>query len=125
MDAVQNVVQSEEGRCIDDEFTAELGVVRMEKGGGRRYITNIQQDRIAKRSFVAINNKHNLCLARSIAVCIARRITEESNDDTIVKNACKAIQGDRRQQKDKALEYHSLAEVPTDRPLHAVRYSQI
>ena len=117
MDAVQNVVQSEEGLCIDDEFTVELGVVRMEKGGGRRYITNIQQDRIAKRSIVAINNNDNLCLARSIAVCIARRIAEESNDDPIVKKAYKAIrQGDRRQQKDKALEYHSLAEVPTDRP---------
>ena len=80
MDAAQNVVQSEEGLCIDDEFTVELG------GGRRRYITNLQQDRIAKRSIVAINNNDNVCLARSIAVCIARRLAEESNDDPIVKN---------------------------------------
>ena len=79
IDSVQNVVQSEEGLCIDDEFTVELGVVRMDKGAGRRHITDTSKDLSAKRSIVQINNDDNLCLARSIAVCIARREMDDSN----------------------------------------------
>ena len=91
----------------------------MEKGGGdgRRRITNIPPDRIAKRSIVSINNDDSLCLARSIAVCIARRLVEESNDDPEVKAQYQNIRkGNRRKQKDKALHYYSLANVPIDRP---------
>ena len=66
-------MQSEEGLCLGDEFKVELGVVKMEKGagGGRRRMTNVGEDRVDKRSIVAINNDDYLCLARSIAVGMA------------------------------------------------------
>ena len=116
MDAVQNVVQSEEGLCIDDEFTVELGVVRMEKGtgGGRRRITNIQMDRIAKRSIVSINNDDSLCLARSIAVCIARRLVEESNDDPEVKSQYQNI----RKGKTETAKIDKALDITTHLPIY-------
>ena len=119
MDAIQNVVQSEEGLCIDQEFTVELGVVRIDKGTGskRRYLIDLNKDISAKRSIVRINNDDNLCLARSIAVCIARREKEESNDaPEKTKRYGLMRKSDRNLQRDTALQYHNLAQIPTDRP---------
>ena len=48
MDSIQNVIQSEEGLSVDEEFTVDLGVVRMDKGAGRRYMTDTKKDITAK-----------------------------------------------------------------------------
>ena len=95
----------------------ELGVVRIDKGAGRRYMTDTKKDITAKRSIVRINNDDNLCLARSIAVCVARREKEESNDSPAEKKRYNMMrQSAKRLQRDTALQYHNLAQIPTDRP---------
>ena len=116
MDSIQNVVQSEEGLCIDQEFTVELGVVRMDKGAGRRYITDTIKDIRAKKSIVQIKNDDNLCLARSIAVCLARCEKEESsNAPEKSKRYALMRNSNRSLQKDTALQYQIQAQIPTDR----------
>ena len=104
-------------------FDVQLGVARIERGGTNgNPIINVQDARFSKRAIVSINNDDNLCLARALAVGIAKNNVDKANDreksnaEKIYKNIRKGDQ--KRQtsvQKRKALEYQALAGVPTDR----------
>ena len=123
MVAVENVLQSEENLDVTDGFDVQLGVARIERGGTNgRPITNVQDARFSKRAIVAIKNEDSLCLARALAVGIAKNnvknaiATEKINAEKVHQSIGK---GDQKRlssvQKRKALEYHELAGVPTNR----------
>ena len=121
MQAIENVLQSEEGLSVDEGFEVQLGVAKIVKGAGRTHMINVNQDRINKTSIVAINNTDNMCLARAIAVGLARLQLDEASDEKAKKTAKLRYDQLRkgnhtRHQKAKAREYHQLAGVPTDRP---------
>ena len=69
--AVENVLQSEEGLDVSEDFEVHLGIAWIEKGGVPKSITIVEKDIKSKRSFVQIKNRDNMCLARSIAVGMA------------------------------------------------------
>ena len=77
MDAVENVLNSDEGIAVSDDFTVQLGIANLERGGARKLMHNIEKDRIGKRSLIGIRNDDNMCLARSLAVAIARLQMDE------------------------------------------------
>ena len=117
MDAVENVLQSEENLNAMKGFDVQLGVARFERGGTNgNPIINVQDARFSKRAIVSINN-----LARALAVSIAKNNVEKANDGekTNAEKIYRNIQkGDQKRQisaqKRKALEYQALAGVPTD-----------
>ena len=79
MEAVENVLQSEENLDVTDGFDVQLGVARIERGGTNgRPITNVQDARFSKRAIVAIKNEDSLCLARALAVGIAKNNVENA-----------------------------------------------
>ena len=81
MDAVENVLQSEENLNVMEGFDVQLGVARIERGGTNgNPIINVQDARFSKRAMVSINNDDNLCLARALAVGIAKNNVEKAND---------------------------------------------
>ena len=60
----------------------KLGVARIECGGtNRNPIINVQDARFSKRALVSINNDDNLCLARALAVGIAKNNVGKVNDE--------------------------------------------
>ena len=70
--AIDTRVQSQENLDIDELLVIQLGVAKVLRGQRGSHITNVQQDRICKKSIAAINNTDNICLARAIAVGIAK-----------------------------------------------------
>ena len=70
--AIDTRVQSQENLDIDELLVIQLGVAKVLRGERGSHITNVQQDRICKKSLITINNTDNICLARAIAVGIAK-----------------------------------------------------
>ena len=52
----------------DDSLELNVAIVELIRGNGRKQITNLDKDIIAKRSFVKIKNTDNSCLPRAIIV---------------------------------------------------------
>ena len=78
MDAVENVLNSDEGIAVSDDFTMQMGIANLERGGARKHMQNIKNDKVSKRSIITIKNDDNMCLARSLAVAIAHLEIEEA-----------------------------------------------
>ena len=113
MQVIENAIQSGKVLDICEGFQVSLGVARIERGGVNGVpITNVESDRISKRSLVSIENRDLLCFARALAVGMAknamlRRYQTMRDGDKKGKNSL---------QKRTAEEYHDLAGVPKDRP---------
>ena len=103
---VEKVVQSNEDFRLDNTVNIDIIRVEMPQGSGRfkRTTLNIRDYLRKKKSVILINNRDNLCLARALAVNIARiekdprykRITEPGNSI----------------QRETAFDLHEAANVP-------------
>ena len=103
---VEKVVQSNEDFRLNDTVTINIIHVEMPRGSGRlkRTTLNIRDHLKKKGSVITINNKDNLCLARALAVSIAR--IEKDPRYKQIKEARGHIQLQR------ALDLHQAAHVP-------------
>ena len=103
---VEKVVQSNEDFRLNDTVTINIIHVEMPRGSGgvKRTTLNIRDHLKKKKSIITINNKDNLCLARALAVSIAR--IEKDPRYKQIKEARGHIQLQR------ALDLHQAANVP-------------
>ena len=109
---VEKVVQSNEEFRLNDTVTVDIVHVEMPQGSGKsrvkRNIVNIHDYLKKKRSIVTINNKDNYCLARALAVGIAK--IEQDPRYVQIRDSSRHIQYRR------ALDLHQAANVPFDIP---------
>ena len=109
---VEKVVQSTEEFRLNDTVTVDIVHVEMPQGSGKsrvkRNIVNIHDYLKKKRSIVTINNKDNYCLARALAVGIAK--IEQDPRYVQIRDSSRHIQYQR------ALDLHQAANVPFDIP---------
>ena len=104
---VEKVVQSNEDFRLNDTVTIDLIHVEMPRGSGRCKWTTLNiRDHLKKKQSVIriINNKDNLCLARALAVAIARI----ENDPRYAQ----IRRPDRAVQRERAFDLHEAANVP-------------
>ena len=103
---VEKVVQSNEDFRLNDTVTINLIHVEMPRGSGRlkRTTLNIRDHLKKKKSVILINNKDDFCLARALAVSIAR-IEKDPQYNAIRKPG-------RLEQRRKAFDLHQAANVP-------------
>ena len=103
---VEKVVQSNEDFRLNDTVTINIIHVEIPRGSGgvKRTTLNIRDHLKKKQSVIPINNKDNLCLARALAVSIAR--IEKDPRYKQIKEARGHIQLQR------ALDLHQAANVP-------------
>ena len=102
---VEKVVQSNEDFRLNDTVTINIIHVEMPRGSGRlkRTTLNIRDHLKKKKSVVLINNKDDICLARALAVSIAR-IEKDPQYSGISKG--------RAIQRERAFDLHEAANVP-------------
>ena len=105
---VEKVVQSNEEFRLNDTVTIDIIHVEMLQGSGRskvkRTTYDIREYLKQKKSVIPINNKDDFCLARALAVSIAR-IEKDPKYAQIINPKC-------YYQLDKALDLHQAANVP-------------
>ena len=102
----ERVIQSNQEFRLNDTVIIDINHVVAPEGSGRskRTIFNIRDHLKQKKSIVCINNTDDLCLARALAVAIAR-----IENDPKYKHISKS---DRPVQRQKALDLHQAANVP-------------
>ena len=103
---IERVIQSNQEFRLNDTVTIDINHVETPEGRGKkkRTIFNIRDHLKEKKSLIRINNKDDFCLARALAVAIARI----ENDPKY-----KYISDSRRPlQREKALDLHQAANVP-------------
>ena len=105
---VEKVVQSNEEFRLNNTVTIDIIHVEMPQGSGKRHfkrnIVNIREYLKKKQSVVTINNKDDYCLARALAVGIAK-IEKDPRYRQIMDSS-------RHIQRDRALDLHQAANVP-------------
>ena len=104
---VEKVVQSNDEFRLNNTVNIDLIHVEMPQGSGRRRkrdIVDIRDYLKKKKSIIPINNKDDLCLARALAVSIARI----ENDPRYAQIA----RSDRAVQRERAFDLHEAANVP-------------
>ena len=103
---VEKVVQSNEEFRLNDTVNIDVIHVAMPQGSGRskRTIFNIRDHLKKKGSVIPITNKDNLCLARALAVSIAR--IENDPQYNSIRESRGSIQRER------AFDLHQAANVP-------------
>ena len=103
---VEKVVQSNEEFRLNDTVNIDVIHVAMPQGSGRRRrnIVNIRDYLKKKGSVISITNKDNLCLARALAVSIAR-IENDPRYNSIKDSRCTV-------QRERAFDLHEAANVP-------------
>ena len=110
---VEKVVQSNEEFRLNDTVNIDILRVQMPQGSGksrgRRTTYDIREYLKGKKSVICINNKDNYCLARALAVSIAR-IEKDPRYNQIINPGRYNIQFER------ALALHQAASVPFDIP---------
>ena len=109
---VEKVVQSNEEFRLNDEVNIDILRVQMPQGSGKskrkRTTYDLREYLKKKQSVICINNKDNYCLARALAVSIAR--IEKDPQYTQIIDSSRHIQFER------ALALHQAAHVPFDIP---------
>ena len=104
---VEKVVQSNEEFRLNNTVNIDLIHVEMPQGSGKskvkRNIVNVREYLKKKKSVIPINNKDDLCLARALAVSIAR--IESDPRYSQISNSSRAIQRER------AFDLHEAANV--------------
>ena len=105
---VEKVVQSNEDFRLNDTVTIDIIHVKTPQGSGKsrvkRDIVNIREYLKKKESVIIINNKDDFCLARALAVGIAK-IEKDPRYKQIRDSRCYI-------QLDRALDLHQAANVP-------------
>ena len=107
---VEKVVQSNEEFRLNDDVNIDILRVEMPQGSGRsrRATYDLREYLKKKKSVICINNKDNYCLARALAVSIAR--IEKDPLYNQIRDSSRHIQFER------ALALHQAAHVPFDIP---------
>ena len=103
---IERVIQSNQEFRLNDTVTIDINHVKTPQGRGKskRTTLNIREHLKEKKSIVCINNNDDFCLARALAVAIARI----ENDPKY-----KQISDSRKPlQREKALDLHEAANVP-------------
>ena len=102
---VEKVIQSNEEFRLNTTVNIDLIRVEMPRGSGRlkRTTLNIRDHLRKKKSVIAINNKDDLCLARALAVSIAR-IEKDPRYNQIIDSS-------RAVQRERAFDLHEAANV--------------
>ena len=102
---VERVVQSQKEFRLNDTVTVDIVHVETPRGSGRkRSYVNIEKFLKNKRSIVTIQNKDELCLARALAVAIAK-IEKDPKYKHLINSR-------RPAQEKAAKELHEAANVP-------------
>ena len=105
---LERVIQSNEEFRLNDTVTIDINHVKTPQGSGKsrvkRITLNIRDYLKQKNSIISINNKDDLCLARALAVSIAR-IEKDPQYAQIIKS-------DRPVQRERAFDLHEAANVP-------------
>ena len=105
---IERVIQSNQDFRLNDTVTIDIIHVEAPQGSGKsrvkRTTLNIREYLKKKGSIIPINNTDNLCLARTLAVSIAR-IEKDPKYDQIRKS-------DKNIQLQRALDLHRAANVP-------------
>ena len=105
---IEKVVQSNEEFRLNDTVTIDIIHVEMPQGSGKsklkRRIPDIREYLKKKGSVITINNKDDFCLARALAVSIAK--IEKDPRYNQIRESTRHIQLDR------ALDLHQAANVP-------------
>ena len=109
---VEKVVQSNEEFRLNDAVNIDILRVEMPQGSGKSKVKRTNYDLREylkkKKSVICINNNDNYCLARALAVSIAR--IEKDPRYTQITSPSRHIQFER------ALALHQAAHVPFDIP---------
>ena len=107
---VEKVVQSNEEFRLNDAVNIDILRVEMPQGSGRsrRTTYDLREYLKKKGSVICINNNDNYCLARALAVSIAR--IEKDPRYNLIRDSRRHIQFER------ALALHQAAHVPFDIP---------
>ena len=105
---VEKVVQSNEEFRLNNTVNIDLIRVEMPQGSGKsrvkRNIVDIREYLKKKKSVIPINNKDNLCLARALAVSIARIENDPRH--------ARIRRPDSTVQRERAFDLHEAANVP-------------
>ena len=103
---VEKVIQSNEEFRLNTTVNIDLIRVEMPRGSGRlkRTTLNIRDHLKKKKSVIPINNKDALCLARALAVSIAR-IEKDPRYNRMLDSSCTV-------QRERAFDLHEAANVP-------------
>ena len=105
---IERVIQSNQEFRLNDTVTIDINHVKTPEGRGKnglkRTTLNIRDYLKEKKSLIRINNTDDFCLARALAVSIAR--IENDPKYNQIKQSNKHIQLDR------ALDLHQAANVP-------------
>ena len=104
---IERVIQSNQEFRLNDTVTIDINHVKTPQGRGRskRTTLNIRDHLKEKKSVIRINNKDDFCLARALAVSIAR-IEKDPKYNQIIRPDRYYIQLER------ALDLHVAANVP-------------
>ena len=105
---LERVIQSNQDFRLNDTVTIDINHVKTPQGSGKtkvkRTILNIRDYLKQKNSIVRINNTDDLCLARALAVSIARIEKDPKYDQIRHSN--------RSVQRERAFDLHEAANVP-------------
>ena len=103
---IERVIQSNQEFRLNDTVTIDINHVKTPEGRGRskRTIFNIRDHLKKKGSIILINNTDDLCLARALAVSIAR--IENDPKYNHIRNPRRPVQRER------AFDLHQAANVP-------------
>ena len=104
---IERVIQSNQEFRLNDTVTIDINHVKTPQGRGRskRTTFNIRDHLKEKKTIIRINNKDDFCLARALAVSIAR-IQNDPKYNQIIRSDRYYIQLER------ALDLHVAANVP-------------
>ena len=102
---IERVIQSNQEFRLNDTVTIDINHVKSPQGSGKskRTTLNIREHLKEKKSIVRINNKDDFCLARALAVSIAR--IEKDPKYAQIRNSNRPVQLER------ALDLHQAANV--------------
>ena len=105
---IERVIQSNQEFRLNDTVTIDINHVKTPEGSGKsklkRTIFNIRDHLKEKKSIICINNKDDFCLARALAVAIARIENDPKYNHIRDSN--------RPLQREKAFDLHEAANVP-------------
>ena len=105
---IERVIQSNQEFRLNDTVTIDINHVKTPQGRGKsklkRTTLNIRDHLKEKKSIIRINNKDDFCLARALAVSIAR-IENDPKYNQIIDSR-------KPLQREKALDLHQAANVP-------------
>ena len=105
---IERVIQSNQEFRLNDTVTIDINHVKTPQGSGKsrgkRTTLNVREHLKEKKSIIRINNNDDFCLARALAVSIARIENDPKYDQ--IRHSKRHIQLER------ALNLHQAANVP-------------